>query len=49
MEIIGELNTKGNISRDKVKQGNQILNTMLNYTLIFFFFLKVNSTCLKHS
>lgn len=38
MEIIGELNTKGNISRDKVKQGNQILNTMLNYTLIFFFF-----------
>lgn len=37
MEIIGELNTKGNISRDKVKQGNQILNTMLNYILIFFF------------
>ena len=32
MKILGELNTlnKGNVSRDKVKQGNQILNTMLN-------------------
>lgn len=32
MEMLAKLNTvnKGNISRDKVKQGNQIPNAMLN-------------------